>query len=184
MASGYAAVIVERAIFFPKIRTVKSVANTTNGKVNAAHVNLTPRISTGIPTNAFETVITATCRITNFISIFLSTFLKLNINPPLYRLKIIAIITDNMDKVYTRISCIYIFAYQSCAKCISTFMRDKIHLNLHSANLVKKAKEKILFRTQRQPVEAGAHGTLEYTIKKGENTGRIAKLKKLKKLTD
>ena len=61
-------------------------------------------------------------------------------------------------------------------------MRDKIHLNLHSANLVKKAKEKILFRTQRQPVEAGAHGTLEYTIKKGENTGRIAKLKKLKKL--
>jgi len=55
-------------------------------------------------------------------------------------------------------------------------MRDKIHLNLHSANLVKKAKEKILFRTQRQPVEAGAHGTLEYTIKKGENTGRIAKL--------
>tara|TARA_B100000029_G_C16830234_1_gene687583 strand:- start:80 stop:271 length:192 start_codon:yes stop_codon:yes gene_type:complete len=63
-------------------------------------------------------------------------------------------------------------------------MRDKVHLNRHSADLVKKAKEKVLFRTQRQPVEAGANGTLEYTIKKGENAGNIAKLKKLKKLSD
>jgi hypothetical protein len=63
-------------------------------------------------------------------------------------------------------------------------MRDKVHLNRHSADLVKKAKEKILFRSQRQPVEAGANGTLEYTIKKGQNIGKIAKLKKLKKLSD
>jgi|TARA_B100000959_G_scaffold119951_1_gene126020 hypothetical protein len=63
-------------------------------------------------------------------------------------------------------------------------MRDKIHLMKHSDDLAKKTKEKILFRTQRQPVEAGAHGTLHYTIKKGENEGKVATLKKLKKLSD
>jgi len=36
-------------------------------------------------------------------------------------------------------------------------MRDKKHLIKHSEGLEKKAKEKVLFRTQRQPVEAGAH---------------------------
>ncbi len=39
-------------------------------------------------------------------------------------------------------------------------MRDKKHLVDHSNKLVEKAKEKALFRTQRKPVEAGAHGTL------------------------
>ena len=48
-------------------------------------------------------------------------------------------------------------------------MRDKKHLVDHSNKLVEKAKEKALFRTQRKPVEAGAHGTLNYTIKKGVN---------------
>ena len=38
----------------------------------------------------------------------------------------------------------------------------------------KPVEEKILFRTQRQPVEAGAHGTLNYTIKKGVNKNKIA----------
>ena len=47
-------------------------------------------------------------------------------------------------------------------------MRDKKHLVEHSNKLVEKAKEKKLFRTQRKAVEAGAHGTLDYTIKKGE----------------
>ena len=48
-------------------------------------------------------------------------------------------------------------------------MRDKKHLVYHSNKLAQKAKEKALFRTQRKPVEAGAHGTLNYTIKKGIN---------------
>jgi len=53
-------------------------------------------------------------------------------------------------------------------------MRDKIHLIKHSEQLAETKKEKILFRTQRQPVEAGAHGTLDYTIKKGVNKNKIA----------
>ena len=59
-------------------------------------------------------------------------------------------------------------------------MRDKRHLINHSAKLAEGRKEKILFRTQRQPVEAGAHGTLDYTIKKGVNKNKIANEKILK----
>ena len=46
-------------------------------------------------------------------------------------------------------------------------MRDKKYLVDHSNKLAEDAKEKTLFRVQRKPVEAGAHGTLNYTIKKG-----------------
>ena len=53
-------------------------------------------------------------------------------------------------------------------------MRDKRHLVKHSEGLAKKKYENILFRSQRQPVEAGAHGTLTYTIKSGKNKNRIA----------
>ena len=35
-------------------------------------------------------------------------------------------------------------------------------------------KEKILFRSQRKAVNAGANGTLEYTIKEGVNKQKIA----------
>ena len=59
-------------------------------------------------------------------------------------------------------------------------MRDKKHLVEHSSKLVEKAKEKSLFRTQRKAVEAGAHGTLDYTIKEGVNKNRIADEKILK----
>ena len=59
-------------------------------------------------------------------------------------------------------------------------MRDKKHLVEHSNKLVEKAKEKRLFRTQRKAVEAGAHGTLNYTIKKGVNKDRVANEKILK----
>ena len=59
-------------------------------------------------------------------------------------------------------------------------MRDKIHLIKHSNKLAEDKKAKILFRSQRQPVEAGAHGTLDYTIKKGINKNRIADDKILK----
>ena len=59
-------------------------------------------------------------------------------------------------------------------------MRDKIHLIKHSKKLAESRKEKSLFRTQRKPVEAGAHGTLNYTIKKGVNKDKIADEKILK----
>ena len=67
------------------------------------------------------------------------------------------------------------FAYLSCKKHISKFtMRDKIHLIKHSNTLAESRKEKALFRSQRQPVDAGANGTLNYTIKKGVNKNKIA----------
>ena len=59
-------------------------------------------------------------------------------------------------------------------------MRDKTHLVEHSNKLVEKAKEKVLFRSQRKAVEAGAHGTLNYTIKEGVNKNKIADAKILK----
>jgi hypothetical protein len=59
-------------------------------------------------------------------------------------------------------------------------MRDKKHLVEHSNKLLAKAKEKKLFRSQRKAVEAGAHGTLDYTIKKGVNKDRVANEKILK----
>ena len=59
-------------------------------------------------------------------------------------------------------------------------MRDKIHLIKHSKKLEQSRKEKALFRTQRKPVDAGAHGTLNYTIKKGINKNKIADDKILK----
>ena len=59
-------------------------------------------------------------------------------------------------------------------------MRDTKHLEKHSSKLAEGKKEKVLFRSQRKAVEAGAHGTLEYTIKKGTNKNKIADDKILK----
>jgi len=53
-------------------------------------------------------------------------------------------------------------------------MRDKIHLIKHSEKLAEDKRKKVLFRSQRKAVEAGAHGTLSYTIKKGVNKNKIA----------
>ena len=58
-------------------------------------------------------------------------------------------------------------------------MRDTKHLEKHSNKLAKEAKEKTLFRTQRKAVEAGAHGTLDYTIKKGVNKDKMSEAAKL-----
>ena len=63
---------------------------------------------------------------------------------------------------------------------IVVHMRDTKHLGKHANKLAEKAKEKALFRTQRKAVEAGAHGTLDYTIKEGVNKNRIADEKILK----
>tara|TARA_B100001750_G_C15134981_1_gene411731 strand:+ start:344 stop:532 length:189 start_codon:yes stop_codon:yes gene_type:complete len=53
-------------------------------------------------------------------------------------------------------------------------MRDTKHLEKHSNKIAESKKEKVLFRTQRKAVEAGAHGTLEYTIKEGSNKNKLA----------
>ena len=60
-------------------------------------------------------------------------------------------------------------------------MRDTKHLEKHSNKLAESKKERVLFRTQRKAVEAGAHGTLEYTIKEGENKYRLADEKIIKR---
>ena len=52
-------------------------------------------------------------------------------------------------------------------------MRDTKHLGKHANKIAEQAKEKALFRTQRKAVEAGAHGTLDYTIKEGVNKNKI-----------
>ena len=59
-------------------------------------------------------------------------------------------------------------------------MRDTKHLAKHSNKLAEKVKEKNLFRSQRKAVEAGANGTLDYTIKEGVNKNKIADDKILK----
>ena len=59
-------------------------------------------------------------------------------------------------------------------------MRDKIHLIKHSEKIAEERRAKELFRSQRQPVEAGANGTLNYTIKRGVNKNKIADNKIIK----
>jgi len=59
-------------------------------------------------------------------------------------------------------------------------MRDTKHLTKHSSKLAESKKEKALFRTQRKAVEAGANGTLEYTIKEGANKNKLANERILK----
>ena len=53
-------------------------------------------------------------------------------------------------------------------------MRDLKHLQSNAAKLAQDQKEKTLFRSQRKAVNAGANGTLEYTIKEGVNKTKIA----------
>ena len=53
-------------------------------------------------------------------------------------------------------------------------MRDLKHLKSNAAKIAQDQKEKTLFRSQRKSVNAGANGTLEYTIKEGVNKSKIA----------
>ena len=53
-------------------------------------------------------------------------------------------------------------------------MRDTKHLEKHSNKIADSKKEKVLFRNLRKEVQAGAHGTLDYTIKEGVNKNKIA----------
>ena len=59
-------------------------------------------------------------------------------------------------------------------------MRDIKHLKSNSEKLAQTSKEKSLFRVQRKAVNAGANGTLEYTIKEGVNRTKIADSKLIK----
>ena len=59
-------------------------------------------------------------------------------------------------------------------------MRDTKHLEKHSNKIAESKKEKELFRSQRKAVEAGAHGTFDYTIKKGLDKNKKADEKILK----
>ena len=53
-------------------------------------------------------------------------------------------------------------------------MRDLKHLQSNPAKLAQDKKEKVLFRSQRKADNAGANGTIEYTIKEGVNKSKIA----------
>ncbi len=59
-------------------------------------------------------------------------------------------------------------------------MRDTKHLEKFAKERQDKEKEKKLFKSKIKAVEAGAHGTLDYTIKEGINKGKIADDKILK----
>ena len=54
-------------------------------------------------------------------------------------------------------------------------MRDTKLLQTYHAKQMRENKEKQLQRMLRKEVETGASGTQEYVIKKGPNTGKIAK---------
>ena len=53
-------------------------------------------------------------------------------------------------------------------------MRDTKHLEKFAKDRAQKEKEKKLFKNKIKAVEAGAHGTLDYTIKEGVNKDKIA----------
>ena len=59
-------------------------------------------------------------------------------------------------------------------------MRDTKHLEKFARERVQREEQKKLFKTKIKSVEAGANGTLEYTIKEGVNKGKIADDKILK----
>ncbi len=59
-------------------------------------------------------------------------------------------------------------------------MRDTKHLEKFARERAQKEEQKKLFKNKIKSVEAGANGTLEYTIKEGVNKGKIADEKILK----
>jgi len=54
-------------------------------------------------------------------------------------------------------------------------MRDTKLLESFKKHAEKKLKEMNLFKYLKKEVETGANGTQDYIIKKGENTGKVAK---------
>ena len=58
-------------------------------------------------------------------------------------------------------------------------MRDTKLLEIYSKKIKKENIKKALFKNLRTEVNTGANGTQDYIIKKGTNTGRVAKNEKL-----
>jgi len=58
-------------------------------------------------------------------------------------------------------------------------MRDTKILESYSKKVKEENQKKILFKNLRTEVNTGANGTQDYIIKKGTNTGRVAKNEKL-----
>ncbi len=54
-------------------------------------------------------------------------------------------------------------------------VRDTKVLETFKKHAEKKLKEMNLFKHLKKEVETGANGTQDYVIKKGENTGKVAK---------
>ena len=54
-------------------------------------------------------------------------------------------------------------------------MRDTKLLDSFKKRIEKELKEKNIFKNLRKEVEIGANGTQQYIIKKGINTGKVAK---------
>ena len=54
-------------------------------------------------------------------------------------------------------------------------VRDIKVLETFKKHAEKKLKEMNLFKHLKKEVETGANGTQDYIIKKGENTGKVAK---------
>ena len=53
-------------------------------------------------------------------------------------------------------------------------MRDTKHLEKFARERAQREEQNKLFKNKIKSVEAGANGTLEYTIKEGVNKGKIA----------
>jgi len=58
---------------------------------------------------------------------------------------------------------------------VELLMRDTKVLESFKKHAEKKLKEMNLFKYLKKEVETGANGTQDYIIKKGENTGKVAK---------
>ena len=54
-------------------------------------------------------------------------------------------------------------------------VRDTKSLEEYSKQKEKDKKQMNLFKELKKEVETGANGTQDYIIKKGENTGKVAK---------
>ena len=54
-------------------------------------------------------------------------------------------------------------------------VRDTRSLEEYSKQKEKHKKQMNLFKELKKEVNAGANGTQDYVIKKGENTGKVAK---------
>ena len=58
-------------------------------------------------------------------------------------------------------------------------MRDTKILENYSKKVKEENTKRLLFKNLRTEVNTGANGTQDYIIKKGTNTGRVAKNEKL-----